>query len=115
MQAVDLQDRVGEFIFDKGRKIPKAHLNSVCRIHQGAGTCRYISLGLKGFVCAKHTRMKPVMDSFVNEGKMSAKGDNCEGLGSLVVLDPQSPPQASTRLNSGEEEVREGKAGSEGA
>ncbi len=86
MKAVDLQDRVGEFIFDKSRKITKAHLNSVCKIHQGEKTCRYISLGLKGFACAKHTRMKPILDSFVDEQKISARGDNCEGLGEPPII-----------------------------
>lgn len=81
MKAVDLQSMVGEFIFDESKKITKAHLNSVCKLHQGEMTCRYISLGLKGFMCAKHTKMKSVLDSFVNEQKISARGDNCEGLG----------------------------------
>ena len=105
MQAVDLQGRVSEFIFDESRKITKAHLNSVCKIHQGEASCRYISLGLRGFVCAKHTSMKPVLDSFVSESKMCAKGDNCEGLGSLVALKtPLPPPQASRKVNRGKEE-----------
>lgn len=94
MQAVDYN---GQFVavLDEDRKIPKAHLNTVCKLHCGKQTCRYIALGVKGFICLKRTKAKPVFDNLVNEGKMVAQGDNCEGLGSYDGLEQQSPPSAS--------------------
>ena len=80
MQAVDLQGQMNEYFFDPKRKIPKAHLNTVCKKHQ-KGACRYISLTGVGYVCVKHTPMKKVLDQKAIAGDMTARGDNCEGLG----------------------------------
>ena len=84
MQAVDLRGELNDYLFDKQRKISKAHLHSVCKFKKGEKTCRYIALGVKGFVCVKKSPMKDTLDKNVVEEKMSARGDNCEGLGSII-------------------------------
>lgn len=81
MKGIDLQRDYGEFFLDENRKIPKAHLNSVCKLYQKNSTCRYLSLTVQGFVCVKKSPMKKVLDNMVKENKMIAKSDNCEGLG----------------------------------
>jgi hypothetical protein len=83
MQAIDTQGILGPILIDPARKIPDAHLASVCKIHQGKDTCRYIArrtCGDKGFVCVKHSKMQPALDKHAAEGKMVAQSDNCEGL-----------------------------------
>ena len=81
MKAIDLQDNFGEYLLDENRKIPKAHLNTVCQLYQKECTCRYIGLSVIGFVCVKRTPMKKTLDRMVKEKKMLVQGDNCEGLG----------------------------------
>ena len=82
MQAVDHDGAMNDYLTDEKRKIPEAHLHSICKLKQGCKTCRYIGLVPKlGFVCAKKTPMKDMLDSRVSEGKMKAIADNCEGLG----------------------------------
>ena len=81
MQAVDLNNEMNDFFGDEQRKIPQAHLDSVCKLKQGEKTCRYISLTVNGFICTKKTPIKSMLDQRVLDNKMSAKGDNCEGLG----------------------------------
>ena len=84
MQAVDHNGEMNDYLTDEKRKIPDAHLYSVCKLKQGDKTCRYIGLvpGL-GFVCAKKTPMKDMLDGRVSSGEMSATGDNCEGFGKI--------------------------------
>lgn len=84
-QAIDLRDDMHEYFLDEARKIPKAHVDSVCKIHQQEKTCRYLALTVNGWICVKKTPMKPVLDQRVSEEKMTAKGDNCEGLGAIVM------------------------------
>lgn len=79
MQGIDLKGQLNKYLFDNKRKIPKAHLQSVCKIKQGEKTCRYICLCLRGYICVKKTPMKSTIDEM--NDKMSSKGDNCEGLG----------------------------------
>jgi hypothetical protein len=82
MQAVDHNGDMNEYLTDERRKIPDAHLKSVCKLKQGSKTCRYIGLVPDlGFVCAKKTPIKDMLDERANNGKMSAIEDNCEGLG----------------------------------
>jgi len=81
MQAVDLQGSLGEYLFDEDRKITKDYLHSICRYKKGKQTCKYICLSVKGYVCIKKTPMKKTLDQRCKEGKMSAQGDNCGGLG----------------------------------
>ena len=82
MQAVDFQGQLNEYFFDPNRKIPNAHLNSVCKSRQ-PGACRYISLSAPGYICVKNTPMKQVLDEQVHKNLMVATGDNCQGLGDL--------------------------------
>lgn len=81
MQAVDLNGDMNDFFTDEKRKIPKAHLNSICQFKQGKQACRYIALTVSGFSCVKKTLMKDMLDKKVQDEEMKARGDNCEGLG----------------------------------
>lgn len=82
MQAVDHNGDMNDYLTDERRSIPNAHLQSICKLKQGSNTCRYIGLVPSlGFVCAKKTPMKAMLDERATEGKMKAIGDNCEGLG----------------------------------
>jgi len=81
MQAVDIKGQLAKYFLDDSRKIPKAHQNSVCKLRQGSVTCRYVCLSTKGYVCVKHTPMRETLDQLVAQDKMSAKGNNCAGLG----------------------------------
>jgi len=82
MQAVDHDGAMNDYLTDEKRKIPEAHLHSICKLKQGSKTCRYIGLVPSlGFVCAKKTPMKTMLDERAAGAKMSAIGDNCEGLG----------------------------------
>lgn len=60
-------------------KISPNHLTEVCRIGQGNACCRYLTVGPKGFECAKNTNLKSLFDSRVAENTMVAQGDNCDG------------------------------------
>ena len=81
MQAVDLNGNLGEYFLDDNRKITKAHLDTICLLHRQKKTCRYIGLSVNGYVCVKKTPMKKTLDQRCKEGKMSAQGDNCGGMG----------------------------------
>jgi len=85
MYGVDFNNQLGEYLLDNGRKIPKAHLNSVCKMNQKEKTCRYIALSKIGYVCMKKSPAKQKLDEMSNNESMSARSDNCEGLG--VVYD----------------------------
>tara|TARA_Y100000310_G_C19998390_1_gene497310 strand:+ start:132 stop:377 length:246 start_codon:yes stop_codon:yes gene_type:complete len=80
MQAVNMGGTLNEYLFDKNRKIPDAHRETICLCRK-AGSCRYIGLSPIGYVCVKKTPMKKSLDKLALEGKMRATGDNCEGLG----------------------------------
>jgi hypothetical protein len=82
MQAVDHNGDMNDYLTDEKRKIPEAHLHSICKLKQGNDTCRYIGLVPSlGFVCAKKTPMKTMLDKRASNNEMKATGDNCEGLG----------------------------------
>jgi len=81
MQTIDLHGNLDKYLFDKKRKIPKIHLESICKYTQGKKTCRYIMLGAKGFVCMKKSLVRTTLDDMVKNNKIIAQGDNCEGLG----------------------------------
>lgn len=53
------------------------HLAEVCKLGQGAETCRYLVMAA-GFECAKLSSLRPTIDARAE--MMSAKGDNCEGV-----------------------------------
>lgn len=80
MYSVDFQNQLNDYLLDENRKIPNAHLRSVCKKDQ-KDACRYICLCQIGFVCMKKTPIKEKLDEWVNIKKMSARADNCEGLG----------------------------------
>ena len=60
--------------------ISKKQLEEVCKKNQAENCCRYLTIDASGWVCAKLTPLKSLLDRRVAEGKMRAKGDNCEGL-----------------------------------
>ena len=87
MYGVDFNNQLTEYLLDEGRKIPKAHLDSVCKIEQKDKTCRYIALSKIGYVCMKKSPAKEKLDKMVEEDNIIAKSDNCEGLGVIYVKD----------------------------
>ncbi len=54
-------------------------LKEVCKISQKE-CCRYLICGAEGFVCAKLTPMKTILDIRVANNDMRAQGDNCKGI-----------------------------------
>lgn len=80
MYSVDFQGQLDDYLLDKGRKVPDAHLNSMCKKDQ-KGACRYICLSQIGFICMKKSPAKNNIDKWANAKSMSATSDNCEGLG----------------------------------
>ena len=81
MYGVDFNDQLSDYLLDEDRKISKAHLNGVCKIEQKEKTCRYIALSQIGYVCMKKSPAKDKLDEMANSESMSARSDNCEGLG----------------------------------
>ena len=81
MYAVDFQNQLNDYLLDKHRKIPKAHLDAVCKIYKKAKTCRYLALSKIGFVCMKKSPAKEKLDQMARDKKITARADNCEGLG----------------------------------
>ena len=80
MHIVDKNSDLNEYFCDEKRKIPKNHLDSVCKYNRGKNACRYICLSMIGFVCTKKTPAKTIVDNMVNSDSFKAKSDNCEGL-----------------------------------
>ena len=72
MYSIDFQNQLDDYLSDERRKIPEAHLNSVCKKDQ-KNACRYIGLCQIGFVCAKKTPIKPRLDDLAKNTKFSAK------------------------------------------
>lgn len=81
MYGIDFNNQLSDYLLDENRKISKAHLESVCKIGQKEKACRYISLSKIGFVCMKKSPAKEKLDEMVDNEQMSARSDNCEGLG----------------------------------
>ena len=61
---------------DKLLKIDGHTLREICKIGQGAITCRYILCGKGGFRCGKGTKVQPAIEVIVQ----TAQGDNCPGM-----------------------------------
>lgn len=80
MKGIDFQSNFGEYLLDEDRKISNEHLCNVCK-KDTKEACRYIGLSVIGFVCAKNTPLKKMLDQKVKENKFSAIGDNCSGIG----------------------------------
>ncbi len=53
-------------------------VREVCKLGTSQ-CCRYLICGAEGFICAKLTLMKTILDIRVANGEMNAVGDNCEG------------------------------------
>jgi hypothetical protein len=70
--------------------------DSVCRIGQGAACCRYLTVGVHGFECEKHSDLRSLLDARVAQGDMVAQGDNCEGIKpGFPVVEASEPIAAS--------------------
>lgn len=87
MYGVDFNNQLIEYLLDENRKIPKAHLEGVCKIEQKEKTCRYIALSKIGHVCMKKSPIKDKLDKMAHGLDMSALSDNCEGLGVMYEKD----------------------------
>ena len=60
----------------------KAYMIQHCRPGEREKTCRYLVAGDKGIECAKLTTLKYTIDQRVADNKFTARGDNCDGMGS---------------------------------
>ena len=65
--------------FDRLLKIDGKTLREICKIGQGALTCKFILCGKDGFRCAKGTKMQIAIEICVQVVQI-AKGDNCPGM-----------------------------------
>lgn len=54
-------------------------LKKICKLGQGVKTCRYATVGNKGFECARGTNLERVIDRKVERGEFSAESINCDG------------------------------------
>ena len=80
--GIEDESNLMDYLKDKGRKIPNAHLKSVCEYANKEKTCRYIMKYKEQFYCIKKTPIKKMLDEGSSKNMMIAKADNCEGLGS---------------------------------
>jgi len=87
MYGVDFNDQLNKYLLDDERKITKAHLEGVCNIGKKEKACRYIALSKNGYVCMKKSPIKSKLDEMANNESMSARSDNCEGLGVMYDKD----------------------------
>ena len=85
MKAIDMKDNTDEQLNDEARKISPDQVHNVCLIAQEERTCKYITIqGDRGFVCSKGTPMGDMLDNLAKNNKITAKSDNCEGLGNAT-------------------------------
>jgi len=84
MKAIDTRGKFEEILNRESLIINNNTLENICKLKEGAKTCRYIMLREKSFICAKRTILKDALDSLVAENRMTAQGDNCLGLGDLI-------------------------------
>lgn len=82
-------------------KIDSKTLKEVCKVGSGETTCRFVTVGSKGFECAKHTSVASIINARIAAGTFNAKGDNCEGKGNE---DPASTVVGINYGNKSEEE-----------
>lgn len=64
-------------------EISYARGKDICLIGKGQACCRYVvgDISAGGAIrCAKHEPLGRYLDKRVQEGRMIAQGDNCEGL-----------------------------------
>lgn len=60
--------------------IPEDMRDNVCKMGQGHDCCRYMVVSGDGISCAKNSQFHKTIDQRVALEKMTARGDNCEGL-----------------------------------
>ena len=85
MKAIDMKDNSDRELLDDARQISSDQTHNVCLIGQGERTCKYITIqGERGFVCAKGTSMGDMLDNLAKNNKITAKSNNCEGLGNAT-------------------------------
>ena len=97
MHSVDISGNLALYLTDPKRKIPKAHLNTVCKKGKFPDQCRYVATTPKGCWCAKATPIKVTLDGIVSKSKGGARGDNCpgfEGSGQFGVETKPSDPES---------------------
>ena len=61
------------------------HVERLCKPGQGKDSCRYLTLGGKGYGCAQTSNLKDSIDKKVENGEKIASGINCEGLLGLIL------------------------------
>ena len=105
MHSVDISGMLAPFLTDPKRKIPKAHLKSVCKkkiLPAGTpvdpGQCRYVANTPFGCWCAKITPMKQTLDTIVAKSTGGARGDNCPGFEGIADFGvSESNPTSESR------------------
>jgi len=73
-------------------------VKNTCKIGQGSSCCRYLVVGADGFECAKHTRLKQLLDLRAKFGTIHAVSDNCEGYNqkeSITILNGKKDVEQS--------------------
>lgn len=85
MYSIDFKNQLNDYLLDSNRKIPKIHLDTVCKIYHKEKTCRYITLSSIGYVCMKKSPAKEKLDEWANDGAILARANNCEGLGEKKI------------------------------
>lgn len=58
-----------------------AEARELCKMGRGTDCCRYLTVGPKGWSCAKLTGLRHYIDGRAEAQTMTARGDNCLGKG----------------------------------
>lgn len=101
MPILRTNTEAGEYLNEKNRIIPNAHL-TVCRASGGSSVCRYMCSVAKDylsenqvFICVKNTPLKPTIDKEARtNAAWRAKADNCDGFGEM---NEEKPNQAKAQ------------------
>ena len=56
------------------------YVMNTCKLGQGAECCRYLTMGIDGWECAKNKPLARIIDERFKADMMNAQGDNCEGV-----------------------------------
>ncbi len=59
--------------------LPVGHDASVCKFGKGQETCSFLGISGDGLRCLKGSSFESAIKQRLQEGSMSAKGDNCSG------------------------------------
>lgn len=60
-------------------QIEKEHVTETCKPGAGSETCRYLTMMMKGFACAKASSLQAELDARFASGTLNSQGDNCSG------------------------------------